>query len=259
MKELEHHYGANVHLLQNVALGYWLTQLGHPSSSPTSLPRWVRKMYQALLLEVMEREFPVLEQSFPTRMTAAHPEQKVTARVFNLEQKTVTVNLARAGTLPSQVCYETLGDLLNPQSVRQDHLLASRITLATDKVTGTELAGAKIGGSVRDAIVLLPDPMGATGHTLCETVSYYKNHVEGPAKKFIALHLILTPEYLRKVTQTHPDVKVYGLRLDRGLSPAAVLSDTPGKQWDQERGLNDNDYILPGAGGIGEALNNSWV
>jgi uracil phosphoribosyltransferase len=30
-------------------------------------------------------------------------------------------------------------------------------------------------------------------------------------------------------------------------------------RWDEERGLDDHHYIVPGAGGVGEVLNNAWV
>jgi hypothetical protein len=52
---------------------------------------------------------------------------------------------------------------------------------------------------------------------------------------------------------------VYALRLDRGLSPAHVLDTVPGTLWDEERGLDDHCYIVPGGGGLGEVLNNSFV
>ena len=38
------------------------------------------------------------------------------------------------------------------------------------------------------------------------------------AAKVIAVHLIITPEYLRHVRESHPEVIVYALRLDRGAS-----------------------------------------
>ena len=57
----------------------------------------------------------------------------------------------------------------------------------------------------------------------------------------------------------HPDVIIYALRLDRGLSPARVLKTEPGTHWDEERGLNNIQYIVPGAGGVGEILNNAWL
>jgi len=73
------------------------------------------------------------------------------------------------------------------------------------------------------------------------------------------MHLIVTPEYIKRVLADHPDVIIYALRLDRGLSEPAVLQTVPGERWDEERGLNEHQYIVPGAGGVGEILNNSWV
>jgi uracil phosphoribosyltransferase len=69
----------------------------------------------------------------------------------------------------------------------------------------------------------------------------------------------VTPEYIRRVSQAHPDAVIYALRLDRGLSPSRVLRTEPGTHWDEERGLNDIQYIVPGAGGVGEILNNAWL
>ena len=66
------------------------------------------------------------------------------------------------------------------------------------------------------------------------------------------------PEYLKNVTEAVGDICVYTARLDRGLSPPDVLETLPGTRWDEERGLNENGYIVPGAGGMGEVLNNSW-
>ena len=81
----------------------------------------------------------------------------------------------------------------------------------------------------------------------------------GTPRKIIALHLIVTPEYLRRMTKDHPDVVVYAVRLDRGLSPPKVLGTMPGTRWDEERGLDDHQYIVPGGGGFGEIMNNACV
>ena len=69
----------------------------------------------------------------------------------------------------------------------------------------------------------------------------------------------MTPEYLRNVLRSHPETIVYAFRVDRGTSPPVVLATVPGTRWDDERGLDDHQYIVPGAGGIGEILNNAWV
>ncbi len=73
------------------------------------------------------------------------------------------------------------------------------------------------------------------------------------------MHLVVTPEFLRALKKSHPDVVVYAWRLDRGLSPEKILQTAPGTHWDEERGLDEHQYIVPGAGGVGEILNNAWV
>jgi uracil phosphoribosyltransferase len=73
------------------------------------------------------------------------------------------------------------------------------------------------------------------------------------------MHMIVTPEYLRNMQKNAPDVTIYTIRLDRGLSAPDVLACKPGVRWDEERGLNDIHYIVPGGGGIGEVMTNSWV
>jgi uracil phosphoribosyltransferase len=108
-------------------------------------------------------------------------------------------------------------------------------------------------------MVIFPDPMGATGNTLISAVNHYKTVVGGRAAKYLALHLIVTPEYLKNVLSAHPDLVVYAVRLDRGLSPQDVLATAPGTHWEKERGLNDRHYIVPGGGGFGEIMNNSFV
>ena len=126
-------------------------------------------------------------------------------------------------------------------------------------MVGSNIGGAKIGGDVDDAIVLFPDPMGATGGSLSTAIEMYKKKVPGKMRKIICLHLIVTPEYVRRITTDHPDVAIYALRLDRGLSPAEVFGTAPGELWEKERGLDDRQYIVPGGGGMGEVMNNAYV
>ena len=81
-----------------------------------------------------------------------------------------------------------------------------------------------------------------------------------------------TDDQLRLVKQvmeaSHMDIKRWPPRgllavierwKDRGLSPEDVLATTPGECWGDERGLNERQYIVPGAGGLGEVINNSFV
>ncbi|MES2802917.1 MAG: hypothetical protein V4654_10520 [Bdellovibrionota bacterium] len=67
-----------------------------------------------------------------------------------------------------------------------------------------------------------------TSGTIKTAIDYYRSQVKGVAKGFIAL------------------------RVDRGLSAEHVLKSPLGLYWDQEKGLNNKQYIIPGAGGLGE-------
>lgn len=236
-----------------------LTRLCGPQTHQPTINELIEFLYTDLIRVVLNNEFPTVKVKTPTRMTQKHPSQFLETQVLDTNQRAVSVNLARAGTFPSHVCYNALNYILNPELVRQDHVTAARTVDEKFKVTGTTLGGSKIGGDVEKAMVIFPDPMGATGGTLVSTLDFYKNSVKGKAKKFIALHLIITPEYLKRITGAHPDLIVYAVRLDRGLSSSDVLKTVPGERWDEERGLDDTDYIVPGGGGFGEILNNSYV
>jgi uracil phosphoribosyltransferase len=133
------------------------------------------------------------------------------------------------------------------------------VTDAAGHVTGSAWHDAKIGRDVDGRTVLVPDPMGATGTSMISALDHYKTRLDGKPGRCIGMHLIVTPEYLRNVLRAHPDTIVYALRVDRGLSPPDVLATVPGTRWDEERGLDDRQYIVPGAGGVGEILNNAWV
>lgn len=257
--ELKHHYGKHVHLADHRLLLTWLSRLCSPETHQPLVNQLVEKLYAGLLEWVVDREFPTQQVAVPTRMTSVHPGKLYRGALIQGDQPAVVVNLARAGTLPSYVCYQNLNFVLNPSLVRQDHIMAARVTNAQGAVTGTDFGASKIGGSIDGRVVLFPDPMGATGGTIVSALDYYKTEVGGTASKFIAMHLIVTPEYLARVSRAHPDLVVYALRLDRGLSSPEVLETELGLRWSEERGLDDHHYIVPGGGGLGELMNNSWV
>lgn len=254
-----HLYGQQVKILKSTFLNGILAKLCAPQTFQPEINRLVHLLYTHLISAVIDNEFDKETTTLATRMTAIHPDQKLTTDRVNPNQRVVCVNLARAGTYPSHVCYDFMHEALPQENIRQDHIFASRLVSSNDKIESTELSGYKIGGGIDRAFVLFPDPMGATGTTIISSLDHYKNHVKGLPKKFIALHLIVTPEYLKRVTQAHPDLAIYAIRVDRGLSTAKALGSIPGQFWDEEKGLNSKDYIVPGGGGFGEVMNNSFV
>ncbi len=256
--QLEHRWGPKVHLIDDPYALSVLAKLSTAEVVQPALNRLLAHLYQHLGAIVMASELDRKNVSVPTRMAATHPEAHYQGLVLDRSQRVVTIGIARAGTLPSQVLYEMLTEVLDQNMIRQDHLIMSRVEDTLGHVTGSVVQGAKAGTDIEGCTLLFPDPMAATGSSMLEALRFYQNQVKGRPKKMIALHLIVTPEYLRAITEHAPDLHVYALRYDRGLSSAAALSSTPGTHA-EERGLNDHDYIVPGLGGLGELLNNTWV
>jgi len=259
LSELPHHYGKNVHLVGNPFLLSQLALLCAKGTLQPDINRLVVLLYTDLVKAVLNAEFPRKQAAIPTRMVDSTPVALYQGQILDPDVRAVTVNIARAGTLPSQVAYDLLNIVLNPNLVRQDHIIMSRMIDEAHHVVGSSIGGAKIGGDVDDAFLLFPDPMGATGGSLSTAINTYKQKVAGTPRKILCLNLIVTPEYLKRMTTDHPDVVVYAIRLDRGLSSPEILSTLPGTHWAQERGLDDKQYIVPGGGGFGEIMNNAYV
>ncbi len=257
--QIEHRYGPNVHLLDDPVSWTLLARLCARDTQQPEVGRLVRSLYERLAHTVVAAEFPRTRLDVPTRMVVSSPQAVVRSTGIAPQTRAVTVGIARAGTLPSQIVYDLLNDLLDPACVRQDHLFMSRATDVDGHVTGATWHDAKIGREVGGRLVLFPDPMGATGTSLTSALDHYNTRLEGTPGRCIAMPLIVTPEYLRNVLRAHPTTLVYALRVDRGLSADDVLATVPGTRWDDERGLDDHQYIVPGAGGVGEILNNAWV
>lgn len=89
----------------------------------------------------------------------------------------------------------------------------------------------KLPAGIEEKLVLLVDPMLATGGSACDAIQLLKD--KGCTRiKFMAI--IGAPEGVSKVAETHPDVDIYVSTLDRCL--------------------NENGYILPGLGDAGDRL-----
>ena len=89
----------------------------------------------------------------------------------------------------------------------------------------------KLPDGIEDKLVIVVDPMLATGGSACDAIQLLKDkgckHI-----KFMAI--IGAPEGISKVAEAHPDVNIYVSTVDRCL--------------------NENGYILPGLGDAGDRL-----
>jgi uracil phosphoribosyltransferase len=90
---------------------------------------------------------------------------------------------------------------------------------------------ANVPGNLDERLVLVLDPMLATGGSAAEAVSILKDR---GARTIRLLSLVAAPEGIRYLRERHPDV---------GVVVAAV-----------DRELNERGYILPGLGDAGDRL-----
>lgn len=256
---LEHLYGENHHVLNDVFLTTELAKLSIENTKQPDINRLIENLFTHLIKEVINQEFPRTQDTVMTRMGSMGDKRGYwTGEILDKETRVVLVDLARAGTLPCETCFRTFNTILNPDLVRQDHIYIARESDETGKVTGVNWSGSKIGGDIDNAIMIIPDPMGATGTSISQVIDYYKENIAGSPKKIITMNLIQTPEFIQKLKKDHPQTITYGLRLDRAASSANALEALPGKYPEEESGLTGNDYIIPGAGGLGELMNNSY-
>ena len=89
----------------------------------------------------------------------------------------------------------------------------------------------KLPTDIQDRIVILVDPMLATGGSACDALTLLKNR---GCKNIKFMCLVAAPEGVKKVQDAHPDVDIFTASLDECL--------------------NDHDYIVPGLGDAGDRI-----
>ena len=89
----------------------------------------------------------------------------------------------------------------------------------------------KLPTDIEDRIVILVDPMLATGGSAVDALTMLKNR---GCKHIRFMCLVAAPEGVKAVTDAHPDVEIYTAALDKGL--------------------NEKAYIVPGLGDAGDRI-----
>ena len=89
----------------------------------------------------------------------------------------------------------------------------------------------KLPVGIEEKVVMVVDPMLATGGSACDAITMLKKR---GCKKIKLMSIIGAPEGVSKVAEAHPDVEIYVSTLDRCL--------------------NEHCYILPGLGDAGDRI-----
>lgn len=106
------------------------------------------------------------------------------------------------------------------------------IGLARDEVTHeAKEYYCKLPTPIDERIIVVTDPMLATGGSACAAVDFIKKH---GGKKIKFMSIIAAPEGIERLMKTHPDIQLYVGQLDREL--------------------NSNAYICPGLGDAGDRI-----
>src|SRR5205814_1675736 len=84
---------------------------------------------------------------------------------------------------------------------------------------------------ISQRLVILADPMLATGHSAVKALNILKEH---GAKKIVFMCLIAAPEGIRELGRHHPEVRIFAAHVDQKL--------------------NAHGYILPGLGDAGDRI-----
>ena len=89
----------------------------------------------------------------------------------------------------------------------------------------------KLPEGIQDRLVIVTDPMLATGGSACDAISMLKKK---GGRNIRLMCLVSVPEGIKKVQNEHPDVDIY----------TAAVDDC----------LNENAYIVPGLGDAGDRI-----
>jgi uracil phosphoribosyltransferase len=83
----------------------------------------------------------------------------------------------------------------------------------------------------KERLVIVTDPMLATGGSAIDAITRLK---DDGYKSIRLMSLVASPQGVKAVQETHPDVDIYLASMDEGL--------------------NDRNYILPGLGDAGDRI-----
>ena len=179
------------------------------------------KDFRELLEEIARLMGYELTRDLPLRdIEIETPVSKMTAKEID-GKKMAIVPILRAGL-------GMVDGLLSLVPVAK----VGHIGLYRDPVTHTPVEYyCKLPSDIADRIVILVDPMLATGGSAVDALNMLKAR---GCKNIRFLCLVAAPEGVKKVQEAHPDIDIYTASLD-------------------ER-LNEHDYIVPGLGDAGDRI-----
>lgn len=203
----------NVHVVTHPLVQHKMTLLRRKEVSTAEFRRLVREVSLLLAYEVT-RDLPVEQTRIET------PLESMQAPILS-GKKLCFVSILRAGN----GILDGMLDLVPSARVGHVGLYRDPETLVPVEYY------LKLPEDVRERLVIVVDPMLATGHSAAAAVTRLK---EAGANQIKFVCLLTVPEGLRVMQDNHPDVPVFTCAVDRQL--------------------DEHGYIRPGLGDAGDRI-----
>lgn len=202
-----------IHISDNSLVKHKISQMRSTETDTKNFRRLVRQVSLLLAAEAM-KDLPMENVSVTTPVT--------TAEVPMISGKMpAIVPILRAGLGMADGIIELV------PSAKVGHIGLSR----DEKTHLPHAYYAKMPGEIDKRLIIVPDPMLATGGSAVAAVE----HIKANGGKFIRfICIIAAPEGLEALHTAHPDIDIYVGCLDKGL--------------------NENAYIVPGLGDAGDRI-----
>ena len=203
---------SQVHILKHPLIDHKLTIIRNKETKTKEFRETVSEI-AALLTYEITRNLSLKEKEIET------PVSKTLG--FELKDEVVIVPILRAGL----GMVDGIHNLIPSAKIGHIGLYRDEETLEAKEYY------AKFPLEIKDSIVLLIDPMLATGNSTIKAIEILK---EKKAKEIIFVGLVGSPEGVEKLQKAYPETKIYLAALDEKL--------------------NENGYIVPGLGDAGDRL-----
>lgn len=203
----------NLTVVQHPLIQHKLTLMRRVETPTADFRRLLREIAVLLAYEIT-RDLPLEQQRIET------PLQAMNAPVL-AGKKLCFVSILRAGN----GLLDGMLDLLPSARVGHVGLYRDPETLVAVEYY------YKVPADIGDRLVIVVDPMLATGNSAVAAVERLK---EGGARNMKFLCLLAAPEGVKAFSNAHPDVPIVTAALDEKL--------------------NDHGYILPGLGDAGDRM-----
>ena len=200
----------NLNLISYPIVKREITRLRDKSTSPEFFRAAVNRLSIILAADISKKfSLNEIEIETPLEKTAG----------YELSQEIILIPILRAGLGMVNGFLEVIPD------AKVGHIGMER----NEKTLEPNTYYFKIPSTKKNTLIIILDPMLATGGSVIAAISKLKNN---GIEHCVFASLVSAPEGIKKVFKAHPDVEIYTTALDREL--------------------NNKGYILPGLGDAGD-------